>query len=78
MRSFLYSLVFFSSFSLTIQAGSAFAFLPGNQFQDQISQIENLSDTIAGIVAAMTSVAILPMGISSAMKCFRHIVLNNV
>jgi hypothetical protein len=49
-----------------------------NQFDEAVDQIDDISETIQGIVTGMTQVAILPMGISSAMKAFRHIVLNNV
>jgi uncharacterized protein YggE len=47
-------------------------------FDQEVEKINTMSATIAGIVTAMTDVAILPMGISAAMKTFRHIVLNNV
>lgn len=54
--------------------------IPANasEFEDAVDQIDTISTTIQGIVTGMTQVAILPMGISSAMKAFRHIVLNNV
>ena len=48
------------------------------KFEDEVEKIDVMSGTIAGIVALMTDVAILPMGISASMKTFRHIVLNNV
>jgi len=61
--------------SIFFVSPSAFA---DDVFDEEVEKVEVISDTIAGIISAMTSVAILPMGISSAMKCFRHIVLNNV
>ncbi len=47
-------------------------------FDDEIDKVNVLSTTIAGIVAAMTDVAVFPMGISASMKIFRHVVLSNV
>jgi hypothetical protein len=47
-------------------------------FDQEVDKVNTMSDTIAGIVASMTDVAILPMGIGASMRVFRHIVLANV
>ncbi len=48
------------------------------KFEDEVEKVNVMSDTIAGIVASMTDVTILPMGIGASMRVFRHIVLSNV
>ncbi len=48
------------------------------KFEDEVEKVNIMSDTIAGIVASMTDVTILPMGIGASMRVFRHIVLANV
>ncbi len=48
------------------------------KFEDEVEKVNVMSDTIAGIVASMTDVTILPMGIGASMRVFRHIVLANV
>lgn len=47
-------------------------------FDQEVDKIDVLASTIAGIVSTMTSVTVLPMGISASMRTFRHIVLANV
>ncbi|WP_107668954.1 hypothetical protein [Cyanothece sp. BG0011] len=47
-------------------------------FQEEMDKITTLAITLAGVVAVMTDVVILPMGISSAVRTFRHVVLQNV
>lgn len=47
-------------------------------FETEVEKVNVMSDTIAGIVASMTDVTILPMGIGASMRVFRHIVLANV
>ncbi|MDJ0844938.1 MAG: hypothetical protein QNJ08_11945 [Crocosphaera sp.] len=47
-------------------------------FDEEVEKVNTMSDTIAGIVASMTDVTILPMGIGASMRVFRHIVLANV
>ncbi len=47
-------------------------------FDKEVEKVNTMSDTIAGIVASMTDVTILPMGIGASMRVFRHIVLANV
>lgn len=47
-------------------------------FENEVEKVNVMSDTIAGIVASMTDVTILPMGIGASMRVFRHIVLANV
>lgn len=50
----------------------------GMLFHLQIHQIDVLLASLAGIVSSMVTLAILPMGLSAAIKIFRHLVLNNV
>ncbi len=47
-------------------------------FDAEIGKIQDVTDSLAGMVAAFTDVVVLPMGISSAVKTFRHVVLMNV
>ena len=47
-------------------------------FQEEMDKISTLATTLAGVVAVMTDVVLLPMGISSGVRTFRHVVLANV
>jgi hypothetical protein len=65
-------LIGFASFFCAVSSASA------EGFEEEVQKVNTMSETIIGIISAMTNVAILPMGISSAMRSFRHIVLQNV
>lgn len=72
LKNSFYALVLFGTLIVGVSSARADA------FEDEVEKVNVLSDTIAGIVSGMTTVAITPMGLGAAMKVFRHIVLNNV
>ncbi len=49
-----------------------------SDFETEVDKVVALSDTINGILSSMTTLAVLPMGLSASMKTFKHIVLANV
>lgn len=69
----IYSWFFVTLFSSTANAQSV-----QTQFTQSITMIEETTTTLVSMVGAFTAAVVTLMGISSAVRTFRHVVLANV
>lgn len=66
------SFVLFSAITMASSPAKA------SEWEDVISQVADFRDAITDMITGFATVAVTPIGMSAAIKLFRHVVLNNV